>query len=297
MPSSTFGRRANVTAEDLLGYAALHRVAELVGQERDRGLVTTEYWKSAPYFVNFCEGYRLGDRISTAAETDDLRGALGRTHQISRRSVETVHTARPGNPRLRALVSDTLDQGWWRLLWMPPSLPYITPSGPYPDPAVEGITKRLVFSSWTATPTAVAAILSYEAERRMAEGTNYTQYTPENRRRLAKHLQYPLRGGAPARMSTLLVQWPMAELSAVSPTRCDALAEHGRRLRCSVHELRVWARTRVEALVTSQTHLIDSPGEASSAELREDDWRAAFAQAGNWPDDDESVGRETSRTS
>ena len=25
------------------------------------GPVTTEYWKSAPYFVNFCDGYQLGD--------------------------------------------------------------------------------------------------------------------------------------------------------------------------------------------------------------------------------------------
>ena len=192
----------------------------------------------------------------------------------------------PATRRLRALVADTLDQGWWRLLWMPASLPYVVPGGPYSDPNLAGMTKRLVFSSWTATPTAVAAILSYEAERRMAQGTNYSRYTPENRRRLAKHLQYPLRGGVPARMATLLVQWPMAELAAVT-NPLDAVAERaGAPL--TVPELRAWAAVRVEALVTAQTHLIDSSGDASSAELREDDWRAAFALAGNWPDEDES---------
>lgn len=261
-------------------------MAELVKHERDRGLVTTEYWKSAPYFVNFCEGYLLGDRISTAAESDELRGALRQTHQISRRSIERFAPLDGGNPRLRALVADTLDQGWWRLLWMPASLPYVVPGAPYSDPNVAGMTKRLVFSSWTATPTAVAAILSYEAERRMAQGTNYSRYTPENRRRLAKHLQYPLRGGVPARMATLLVQWPMAELAAVT-NPLDAVAEHaGAPL--TVPELRAWAGARVEALVTAQTHLIDRSGDAASAELREDDWRAAFALAGNWPDEDES---------
>ena len=56
----------NVTAEDLLGYAALHRVGDVVTLERDRGLVTTEYWKSAPYFINFCQGYRLGQRVGNA---------------------------------------------------------------------------------------------------------------------------------------------------------------------------------------------------------------------------------------
>ena len=54
-------RTANrVTAEDLAGYAQLHHVARQVRQDRDHGLVTPEYWKSAPYFINFCDGYQLG---------------------------------------------------------------------------------------------------------------------------------------------------------------------------------------------------------------------------------------------
>ena len=282
----------NVTAEDLLGYAALHRVGDVVSLERDRGLVTTEYWKSAPYFINFCEGYRLGQRIGDAPSSDALDGALKGTQQISGRALQRFRPLDPGNPRLRALVQDTLDQGWWRLLWMPPSLPYVAPSGPYAEPSVQGITKRLVFSSWTATPTAVAAILSYEAERRMAAGTNYTEYTPENRRRLAKHLQYPLRGGAPARMSTLLLQWPMAELAAaVDPLR--AVREAGGSA-LSSSTLRAWARRRVEQLLDLGTMEIDSPSEETSNELREADWRAVFAQPGNWPAEDEVSDEELS---
>jgi hypothetical protein len=31
------------------------------------------------------------------------------------------------------------------------------------------MTKRLIFSSWTATPTAIASLLSHEASRKLAE--------------------------------------------------------------------------------------------------------------------------------
>jgi hypothetical protein len=58
----------------------------------------------------------------------------------------------------------------WQLLWMPPSMPYIQPSGAYRDK--DGLTKALVFSSWSAVPDAIASICSYEAERRMIAGTS-----------------------------------------------------------------------------------------------------------------------------
>ena len=107
---------------------------------------------------------------------------------------------------------------------MPPSLPYVVPGGPYSRPSVAGMTKRLVFSSWTATPTAVAAILSYEAERRMAEGTNYSRYTPENRQTPGQASAVPTARGRARAHVTLLLQWPMAELAAVADP-LDAVAE------------------------------------------------------------------------
>ena len=46
------------TSADLLGYVGLHRVAGS-SPWGDAGLVTAEYWKSAPFFANFCDGYQL----------------------------------------------------------------------------------------------------------------------------------------------------------------------------------------------------------------------------------------------
>ena len=37
----------------------------------------------------------------------------------------------PGNARLRALAADMVESEAWRLLWMPPSLPYYAPGPPF----------------------------------------------------------------------------------------------------------------------------------------------------------------------
>ena len=75
-----------------------------------------------------------------------------------------------GNARLRALADERLSQGWWRLLWMPPSLPYHLHGGPYESVDSTTITKQLIFSSWVAAPTAIASLLSYEVQRRIFKG-------------------------------------------------------------------------------------------------------------------------------
>ena len=49
---------------------------------------------------------------------------------------------------------------------------------------------RAVFTAGAATPTAAASLLIYEAERRVAEGSRYPEYTAEARRRLATRLSY-----------------------------------------------------------------------------------------------------------
>ena len=60
-----------------------------------------------------------------------------------------------------------IENGAWRLLWIPPALPYYEPAGAYADPVLRGLTKRLVFGSWTVVPKMLTCLLSYEAERRM----------------------------------------------------------------------------------------------------------------------------------
>ncbi len=63
-------------------------------------------------------------------------------------------------------------------------MPYYEPGPPWSDVAADGFTKRLIFSSWTVAPQAIACLLSYEAERRMVrKGRRRRLNTPEARKR------------------------------------------------------------------------------------------------------------------
>jgi hypothetical protein len=204
---------------DLLGYHGLRGLAAEM-----RGHAQVEYWKSAPYFVNFMEDYQLGislrGKLADAAERQRLAPLVERTQRIDPAEVRAFEPVDLGNARLRELAEQTVRRGWARLLWVPPSLPYHALRGPFAEPGAADMTKRLVFSSWTATPTAAAALLSYEAERELLGGT-LAENTAEARRRMATRLDYRLDPqGGPAAMSTLALFWPHPALAGV----CDPLA-------------------------------------------------------------------------
>jgi len=110
--------------------------------------------------------------------------------------------------------------GAWKLLWAPPSQPYYQPEGPFSEPFAKGFTKRLMFSSWRVVPKVVAAMVSYEAERRMIRSYE-TQ--PENstgaRARRGGRLQFAFSEGRLTGMPVLGLLYPCATLAE----RCDPL--------------------------------------------------------------------------
>ena len=133
-----------------------------------------EYWKSAPYLINFLKHYDLRHKLDAQLNkpSDPLRQTLSSANGqlLKKEMLEDYQAIDPANPRMRVLFEDTIDKGMWQLLWMPPSMPYVQPGGAYKDK--DGLTKALVFSSWSAVPDAVASICSYEAERKMTSGTS-----------------------------------------------------------------------------------------------------------------------------
>jgi len=128
-----------------------------------------EYWKSVPYLLNFLKNYEIRKKLDDqlVAPSDSLRESLvpACTQHSIQKKMQEYKEIDPSNPRMRVLFKDTIDKGLWQLLWMPPSMPYSEAGGVYRNK--DGITKALVFSSWSAVPDAVASICSYEAERRM----------------------------------------------------------------------------------------------------------------------------------
>lgn len=170
-----------------------------------------EYWKSAPYLLNFMRDYKLKHRLKDRAKNADsaLLSALrdAQALGINREHVEAYQPIDPANGRLRALMSDLFDSGLHQHLWLPPALTYY---GPFSEgkPA----TKALVFSAWQMVPDALAALLSYEAECRMGAASVVRSYSEATRRR---PLQFNLVDGRPAAMRALHLIYPSPTLARV----------------------------------------------------------------------------------
>ncbi|PWC39114.1 helicase-related protein [Azospirillum sp. TSO35-2] len=157
-----------VTASDLEGGIAARRLARKL-KSHD----TTEYWKSAPYMLEFMRGYDLKRKALNLPEKERQRvEAQARRHGLiiaPDRVVKHEDLAVP-NARLRDLIRRALPKGAERLLWIPPSLPYTVPGGPFSGAGNQ--LKTLVFSEWQLAPEAIAALTSYEVERRLVTAVN-----------------------------------------------------------------------------------------------------------------------------
>jgi hypothetical protein len=177
-----------LAAGDLDAYLGLQELARIL-DEPD----TIEYWKSAPYLLNFMESYQFKRSFERAVgDTQDEHLAAALAHRgllLKWTDVSRYGRVDPANARLRALWSGTIEAGAWKLLWMPPSLPYYTPGRPYDDPGLQDFTKRLVFSSWVVVPKVIACLTSYEVERRIMRAFEpEARNTPPQRRRRAAGL-------------------------------------------------------------------------------------------------------------
>ena len=237
-----------VRAEDFNGFVALRKVADAV-----RAPLTVEYWKSSPYFFNFLRGYRVGEHLRDHMKDPDRRTHLTPlfrgAQRISRLDVEQFQPLEWGNARMRALATETLDQGWWRLLWIPPSLPYHALAGPYASVDPTTITKSLIFSSWVAAPSAIASLLSYEVERQIFTQAGHTVNTAADRASISSRLDYRMTNNRPSSMSALALFWPQPTLASQTDP-LDAARDHrGDPELLSVDRLLEWAQERVENLV------------------------------------------------
>jgi len=194
------------TAEDLLGFVALKAIADEVG-----GALSVEYWKSAPYFLNFMDGYQLSAKFRQHNLDPWSRRALLENAQVIKRAdLRGSKEIEPANSRLRQLVAETLDGGYWRLLWLPPSMPYHEPAGAYAEIDPTSVTKRLIFSSWAAAPSAIASLLSWTATHRMQGSVAADGPT---RPRLAYRMG---EDGRPAGMSALALFLPTPGLAELT---------------------------------------------------------------------------------
>ncbi|WP_396659483.1 helicase-related protein [Microbacterium sp.] len=250
------------TPEDLADWAALRQLGETVGAP-----IGLEYWKSIPHFATFMEGYKPAERaknLLAGPAGEAVAEALERARGVERRTIKAFEPVDLASGYLRTLSAETLDRGWWRLLWLPPTMPYLTPAGPYANVTAASATKHVIFSAWSGVPTAIASLLSYEADRRIAEMSELlNENTAEGRKNVRLRLQYRVLDAAPRAMSTLSLFWPHPRLAEVG----DPLAA----------ARRAGGMLDSEAVLRELEPALGSPEEGGQA------WEAFFSYPGALP--------------
>jgi hypothetical protein len=201
---------------DLRAYLSADRVSQYLGAGD-----MLEYWKSGSYLLNFMESYKLKKQFrlayADAGRRRELQGLLQDADGLlSASAIKRYARVDPGNARLRALMSDVIDNDAWRLLWLPPSMPDYGLRGVFADPRLAGFTKRLVFSSWSMVPQVIATLVSYEAERQMMR-TRSPGFlnTTEARKRNRPLLRFGRADGRLTGMSLLSLLYPSPALARI----------------------------------------------------------------------------------
>jgi len=237
-----------ISAEDARGYLALQRMVRAIN-----GPDMIEYWKSAPYLLNFMDEYQVKRHLRDAIEVGgnaSLSQAL-EEHQcllLSTATVTAYQPVAPANGRLRMLLDTVVEQRLWRMLWMPPSLQPYRLGGAYAetDPAVP--TKRLIFSAWQVVPKTIAALVSYEIERRVhLRHDEAAENTLEAREREAQLLRLTRSHGKPTGLPLFTLLYPSSVLARLG---AEALAETARESGCESPE-RAAVLERAESKVRS----------------------------------------------
>jgi hypothetical protein len=159
----------SITPKDLNSFIHYDRIAQAlnVGDQ-------VEYWKSAAYPINLMDDYKFKRELEKSFLSDQapyLGDLLQKASEylLDWEQIQAYEKLDPGNARLRNMFNQTLDSGNWKLLWLPPALPYYEPRSAFTQVEDRGLTKTLVFSSWKLVPKVISVLTSYEAERRMLE--------------------------------------------------------------------------------------------------------------------------------
>jgi len=205
---------------ELSDYVLLQSIAEVV-EDHD----VLEYWKTAPYLLNVMDDYQLKKRFVQATQ-DESRGPLlielmnkNQEMLLSLDDLQKYEPIDPRNMRLREFTSEMDPMQLWKLLWLPPSIPYYHLSGCFEGAGSP--TKRLIFSSWRVVPKVLAGYLSYEAERQMMLQFDPTaENTTEARARRRGLLQFAFVDNRLTGMPIFTMLYPCQWLAtAIDPLR------------------------------------------------------------------------------
>jgi hypothetical protein len=218
-----------------------------------------EYWKSSPYLLNFMRHYSLKRLLEDQIDAPSavLRTAIqaARPAMLDHDAIDAYTPLDPANGRMRAIMDDIFGQHLEQNLWIPAAMPYYGEAR-----AKAPLTKALIFSSWSMVPDAIAALLSYEAERRMGVGESGRRYFEQHRLR---PLQFRQDHGRLAGLRALLLIYPSPALAELA----DPLAVFSETENVLSQEaMRAAIRDRLKPALKALSKVAVSQPDANSAE-------------------------------
>jgi hypothetical protein len=285
----------------LAQYVATDRVAQHVVAISGRQVGdVVEYWKAAPYTLSYlgAHTYQLAEQLralagdGSAVPDTELLSMLRHSEAVLPwDEMRTYQPVDPAHEGLARLWHDFFDEAQAHLLlWMPASLPYYESGGIFESAAAQRLTKRLIFSSWTLVPTAIATLSSYECERRLHDaardaGAVVHDYDDElrNTTRLRfgvgtqsmAHLQFVVPSPALARLADPWAESVRLRREGRVPTLETILADVTTRIRAALEpligHLPVGRGAGSTAWYTLAPALLDGDGTLSMEGLRDED--------------------------
>lgn len=208
--------QGGLRAEDLAAFRTVDRLAQTLGVGDH-----IEYWKSSPYLPNLMDEYVLKRQLKAARQSAQLSGPVSKSIQegthtlLNQQAIQEYREIDPANAKMRILMQQGLEPNAWKLLWIPPALPYYQLQGSFAEQGNRDLTKRLVFSSWKIVPKAIAMLCSYEAERRIVGDYAHreqVQYGDLTRRRRPL-LRFGIQEDRPLGMSVFTLLYPCLTLA------------------------------------------------------------------------------------
>lgn len=209
-----------IQEDDILAFVDMNRALSEVGMS---GAASVEYIKSAPFIMSFMQHYKLKHKLLEKMKENQEKLPLLNSHRlwVNRYKVAHYQDLNVEHARYNKLKEIALPSGAEKLLWIPPAQPYYPLGGPFKGQ--EGFSQTLVFSAWEMVPRAIAALLSYEAERltvgeliRKTPKTETESRSYFARRRFpAPRIRFSLKDNEPENMNHLCLLYPSAALASL----------------------------------------------------------------------------------
>ena len=202
----------DVTTSDIKSYLQAQKLLEDIHLPYN---IPIDYIKSCPYLLSFMNDYKVKrDIVRYFTVHPDDTSILNRDCLwLKRSSFDRFDAIDPGNARLERVMKHVFKHNAENLLWVPPSRPYYPLSGAFEG--AEHFSKTLIFSSWEMVPRMLAALLSYEAERKTVgllakqrSNQDIRYFHDEKKRFPAAKLNFSLKGSSPNAMTLFCLMYP-----------------------------------------------------------------------------------------